>query len=240
MKEPKRSWTNLILALIPPLISIPLSVVAYFAAFMFTFSASQIKADITSDDWGVNVPIFTLFRNLLFLIVFGFWYIMVFVREEKTDIFDSLIHRIRSLKKPLLLLTLIPAGYLLQFLITHLMRYLTTAFPDLMKNYNSTVGSLIEGNVPLLVIITVTLISPVAEEIMFRGLTQKYAEKAIGALPAIIFQAALFGVYHMNIVQGIAALIFGILFGFMARKSGSLIPSILLHAVFNLSAYLIP
>ena len=109
-----------------------------------------------------------------------------------------------------------------------------------MKDYNSNVGSLISGDVSIIMIITVTLISPIAEEIIFRGLTQKYAEKAIGALPAVFFQAALFGVYHMNLVQGIAAVLFGIIFGILAKKSRSLVPSVILHAVFNLSAYLIP
>ena len=240
MKEQRKSWINLIIALIPPLASIPLSVVAYFAAFMFTFSASKVKQDISFDEWGVNVPIFTLIRNLLFLILFGYWYIMVFIKEDGSDIFDSLKKRITSIKKPLFLPALIPAGYILQFLITHLMRFLTGTFPELMKDYNANVGSLIEGNVSILVVITVTFISPVAEEIIFRGLTQKYAEKAIGALPAIFFQAALFGIYHMNLIQGIVAVLFGILFGFMAGKSRSLIPSIILHAVFNFAAYLIP
>ena len=240
MKEQRRSLTNIIMALIPPLASIPLSVVAYFAAFMITYSASTAMPDIASDEWGVNVPVFTLIRNLLFLILFGYWYITVFIKENKTDVFDSLKHRFTSLKKPLLLLTLIPAGYLMQFLITHLMRVLSSSFPEFMKDYNSNVGSLINGDVSIIMILTVTLISPIAEEIIFRGLTQKYAEKAIGALPAVFFQAALFGVYHMNLVQGIAAAVFGIIFGFMAKKTRSLIPSIILHAVFNLSAYLIP
>ena len=228
------------MALIPPLTSVPLSVVAYFAAFMMTYIASNSVPDIATDEWGVNQPIFLLFRNLLFLIVFGYWYVMAFVREPKTDIFDSVKKRLTVIKKPALLILLIPAGYLLQFFITHLMRVLSANFPELMKNYNASAGSLINGEVSILIIITVTLISPSAEEIIFRGLTQKYAEKAIGALPAIFLQAALFGVYHMNLIQGVAAFFFGILFGFMAKKSQSLVPSIILHAVFNLAAYLIP
>ena len=228
------------MALIPPLASIPLSVVAYFAAFMITFCASKAAPDIASDEWGVNVPIFTMIRYLLFLILFSYWYIMVFVKEKKTDIFDSIKKRFTVIKKPVLLLLLIPAGYIMQFLITHLMRLLTTSFPELMKDYNTNVGSLITGNVSVILLITSVLISPIAEEILFRGLTQKYAEKAAGALPAVFIQAVLFGLYHMNLVQGIAALFFGIIFGFMAKKSKSLVPSIILHAVFNLSAYLIP
>ena len=51
------------MALIPPLASIPLSVVAYFAAFMITFTVSKASPDIASDEWGVNVPIFTMIRN---------------------------------------------------------------------------------------------------------------------------------------------------------------------------------
>ena len=228
------------MALIPPLASIPLSVVAYFAAFMITFIVSKASPDIASDEWGVNVPIFTLIRYLLFLILFGYWCIMVFVKEKKTDIFDSVKKQFTVIKKPVLLLLLIPAGYVIQFLITHLIRLLSSSFPELMKDYNTDVGSLITGNVSVILLITAVLISPIAEEILFRGLTREYAEKAVGAIPAIFVQAVLFGVYHMNLVQGIAAVVFGIIFGFMAKKSKSLVPSIILHAVFNLSAYLIP
>ena len=243
MKEQRKSLTNFILMLLPPLSSSVLSVVAYFAAFMLTYLISFFSTEIATDEWGVNVPIFLLFRNLIMLIIFASWYYNFILKPAKkhTDPFEAIIESFSLFKKRLYFIpVLVAAGYILQLLTTLLLRYLSTLMPELMKSYTESVSSLIGGTASLLTVFTVTFISPIAEEIMFRGLSQKYAERAFGALPAIFIQAALFGIYHMNIIQGIYAFLFGILFGFMAHKSKSLMPSILLHAVINLSAYLIP
>ena len=57
---------------------------------------------------------------------------------------------------------------------------------------------------------------------------------------AIIIQAVLFALYHGNLIQICYALIFGILFGIIAVKFNSLVPSTLIHMVVNGTLYLIP
>ena len=196
MKEQRKSWTNLILAILPPLSTIAMTVVAYFAAFMGSYILLGSNEDLETDKLGVHVPLFMLIRNFLMLIAFSYWYYIFFLRKKEQDVFENIKDSIRSVKK--------------------------------------------HGEVSIITLIYVILLAPIAEELLFRGLTQKYAERAIGALPAIFFQAAIFGIYHMNLVQGIYAFIFGLLLGFIARKSKALFPCILLHMVINLSAYLIP
>ena len=85
MKEQRKSWTNIILAILPPLSTVVMTVVAYFAAFMLTYIISFFSVEILTDDWGVNVPIFLLFRNLIMLIFFASWYYHFILKlQEKT------------------------------------------------------------------------------------------------------------------------------------------------------------
>ena len=233
MKEQRKSWTNIILAILPPLSTVVMTVVAYFAAFMGSYILIGKYEDLETDTFGVYAPLFLLIRNILMLIAFSYWYYIFFLRKKEPDIIDNIKAGFRSVKKPVFYIIIVIGGYILQFIVTHIIRLLTSLLPDFMSGYNSEVGS-------VLTLLSVALIAPIAEELLFRGLTQKYAERAIGALPAIFFQAALFGIYHMNIVQGIYAFIFGIIFGFIARKTKSVFPGIVLHIIFNISAYLIP
>ena len=240
MKEQRKSWTNLILAILPPLSTIAMTVVAYFAAFMGSYILLGSNEDLETDKLGVHVPLFMLIRNLLMLIAFSYWYYIFFLRKKEPDVFENIKDSIRSVKKTAFYALIIDGGYIIQFIVTHILRLLTAILPEFMADYNTEVGSLIHGEVSIITLIYVILLAPIAEELLFRGLTQKYAERAIGALPSIFFQAAIFGIYHMNLVQGIYAFIFGLLLGFIARKSKALFPCILLHMVINLSAYLIP
>ncbi len=111
-------------------------------------------------------------------------------------------------------------------------------FPNLFESYTETIGSLFHGNIVIVVLYTV-IIAPVAEELVFRGVI---LHKAGGVLPFIganILQAAFFGIYHQDIVQGIYAALLGFLLGLTYRKFNSLYAPILLHILVNASAFLV-
>ena len=62
-----------------------------------------------------------------------------------------------------------------------------------------------------MVIFATVCLAPIGEELVFRGLTMKYAEKAFGRFwAANLLQAFLFGVIHMNWVQGVYAFFGGL------------------------------
>lgn len=86
--------------------------------------------------------------------------------------------------------------------------------------------------------------SPIQEEVIFRGLLQSTLERRVGlSLPvmgtsvsfAVLAVAVLFGLIHLavGIATAIAAFVLGILAGELRRRSSSLIPAIILHAIFN-------
>ena len=50
---------------------------------------------------------------------------------------------------------------------------------------------------------------------------------------AILVSAVYFGVFHLNVVQGIYAGVMGLFMAYVAYKYSSIIPSIIFHAMFN-------
>lgn len=138
-----------------------------------------------------------------------------------------------------LLLATFLLGVALQLLIS---MCLNAVFPLLPQNmseeYNQLIESLIGGNVWLSLLVTVIL-APLAEELLFRGVTLKKAQKIMPFLAANILQAFLFGLYHGNLIQGTYAFVLGLILGFTAEYFHSVWASILLHAFVNGSAELL-
>ena len=56
---------------------------------------------------------------------------------------------------------------------------------------------------------------------------------------ANLIQALLFGIFHMNIVQGIYTCLLGFLLGYMAYRYDSILAPMITHALFNLFGTLI-
>lgn len=83
------------------------------------------------------------------------------------------------------------------------------------------------------------IISPVTEEIIFRGLIFNRMKKYYPTILAIIASAALFGVWHGNTVQAIYGTCMGILLAYTYEKFGSFLIPCLFHAVANISVYTI-
>ena len=67
----------------------------------------------------------------------------------------------------------------------------------------------------------------IAEELLFRG-----------SAAAIFAPALLFGVLHLDLAQGLTAFACGVFLGWLAERSGSILPGMLLHLVNNALAFL--
>lgn len=75
----------------------------------------------------------------------------------------------------------------------------------------------------------------VAEEVMFRGLLFRSFKKDMPTYFAVIYSAVLFGLVHLNWLQGTAAMLLGIYLGYICWLSGSIFPAMLAHFVNNLT-----
>ncbi|MGA9853448.1 MAG: type II CAAX endopeptidase family protein [Gammaproteobacteria bacterium] len=100
---------------------------------------------------------------------------------------------------------------------------------------------------PWLSVIYFVICASFQEEVIFRGLLQTTLTKRLSGslrLPGnivstpAIFIAVLFGVIHLKIgiFTAFSALVLGLLAGELRQRSGSLLPAVLTHAIFNAAA----
>lgn len=77
----------------------------------------------------------------------------------------------------------------------------------------------------------------IAEELLFRGAFQGLM-RPCGSAAAIFAPALLFSVLHLDLAQGLTAFACGVFLGWLAERSGSILPGMLLHLVNNTLAFL--
>lgn len=85
-------------------------------------------------------------------------------------------------------------------------------------------------------LIGVCLVIPVAEELIFRGMGYLSLRDEMGAVPAAIFSAVFFGLFHGNLVQGIYAAGLGLILAFIMEKYQSLTAAWLTHVAMNIGS----
>lgn len=89
--------------------------------------------------------------------------------------------------------------------------------------------------------IAVGVVAPVAEEMVFRGAILRKLLDAMGnnrSWAAVVATAALFGIVHGNMAQGVNAFVLGLLIGWMYVRTRSIVPGIAFHLTNNTIAYI--
>ncbi|MDZ7317194.1 MAG: CPBP family intramembrane metalloprotease [candidate division KSB1 bacterium] len=95
-------------------------------------------------------------------------------------------------------------------------------------NWREAIGVLFGGAV----------VAAAAEEMLFRGLLQRSLERFRDPASAIVSASVLFALVHFNPWTSIQILLLGVALGYAAWKSGSVIPSMILHGLNNLLSML--
>lgn len=84
------------------------------------------------------------------------------------------------------------------------------------------------------------VVSPFAEEVVFRGVIYNRAKTCFSSVTApMILSSLLFGVYHGNIVQMLYGFLMGMLIAFVYEKCGRFVYAFLFHAAANAAVYVI-
>ena len=83
------------------------------------------------------------------------------------------------------------------------------------------------------------IVSPVAEEMVFRGIVFNRLKRFFGKNIAIAGSALIFGLYHGNMVQGLYGFILGLLIAFFYEQYGSFVVPVLLHSAVNVCVYIV-
>lgn len=158
----------------------------------------------------------------------GFWYWKRFCPKKQPR------RKISAIVNPWIIGGLAVMMVGMQYISTYVVMLLAIINPGWYQTYEELLKSVGFGNVTPLLALYSVIIAPISEELIFRGVTMKYAAKAMPFVMANIMQAFLFGLFHANIIQGTYAFVVGLFCGYVCYKGGSLYLSILFHMMFNL------
>jgi len=92
----------------------------------------------------------------------------------------------------------------------------------------------------ILLFIAVVILAPLGEEIVFRGFLQQILEKHWKDITrAILFTSLIFSLIHMNPYWFVQIYFLGVILGFLAWKTKSIIAPLILHGLNNSMALLL-
>jgi uncharacterized protein len=90
------------------------------------------------------------------------------------------------------------------------------------------------GDAGLAVLAVLVIVgAPIVEELLYRGLLLRALARRVSTNIAIGVSAAVFALTHFQPIQFPALLVFGVILGVLATRTGRLGPGILAHAAFN-------
>jgi membrane protease YdiL (CAAX protease family) len=86
------------------------------------------------------------------------------------------------------------------------------------------------------IFISIVILAPLIEEVFFRGYMFKLLLDQLGDNPAILVTSVLFAVVHINLYTFLPILIMGGVMGWARKRTGSIVPSLVMHSMNNLIA----
>lgn len=194
------------------------------------FQNSNINLDMFLEEQGY----YLLIANSIIIIIYYRWYKKL--KKKEKAIIKQKIFTVKNFGLIFLLgfgLIFVDTG-IMNLLLTFLSRYL----PLYVSNYLSKY-SLFAGDNLYILLISSVIMTPIAEELVFRGVILKKSNNGIPFYAANIFQSILFAMVHMNWIRFIYTLPTGLIYGYVYKRYKSLMPTIILHILNNAVALLI-
>ncbi len=94
-------------------------------------------------------------------------------------------------------------------------------------------NNLVMNNSIWVTLLSVGIIVPISEEIVFRGSVFKNLSEHFDIKWVIVIQAVIFSVYHFNLVQALPTLVIGLVIGFTVYYTNSILSGIIIHILNN-------
>lgn len=236
------AWTALYMAItfmVQLMLSFAYGMIAFFVAFQSAGRTMDTGAVQESIQYAMGLLtkgwmmiLITLLCDMVLMAGFGTWY---YFRERQYP-FRPNYKSVFSLKNIGCIIVMGVLGQYASNLIATLTGVLIPSamdsYEDLAQNFDLSTAS------PVLMILAVCIVGPIAEELVFRGMIFGKLRRAFSFWPAAIISGIMFGVFHMNIMQGVYASVLGVLLAYVYEKTQTIFGSIFFHIVFNASSYI--
>lgn len=205
-------------------------VIVFYFMFLASFTFPLLVPNGNLDNLWIDLDFNTLLSivwSVTCSVFFGIWYYRSCGGDYKLNLKKD-FHPLQLAG----LVVLVPAT---QLATSVLIGIISTIFPQWLEDYQELMESAGMGNdISILMMIYSVCLAPFSEEFIFRGVTMRLARRAFPFWFANILQAFLFGVFHMNMLQGCYAFALGLILGYVCEKGGSIYYSILFHFLYNL------
>jgi membrane protease YdiL (CAAX protease family) len=86
---------------------------------------------------------------------------------------------------------------------------------------------------PLVTVLAVVVVAPIAEEVFFRGVVYNAWEREYGYRRALLGSALLFGIVHLSLYNFGPIFLLGLLLAYVYARTRSLLTVVAVHATFN-------
>lgn len=233
----KFRFSEFLMSIIPLFIMLCLNTAATIPAVIIgiienrknnTLDMSDVASILSSDKAQIALTIGFVIYAITSIIIFYIWYKKAFLKNLPV-ISNKEVFTVKNI-----VLTILGALGTSSVISFYLM-VVNALAPSVMESYAQTMDSAGLGSNIFTTVIYACILGPIAEELMFRGVTQAYLVRSNAHTAVVIFfQALLFGIAHMNLVQSSYALILGLFLGYLRYKSGNLRITIFAHIIFNI------
>ncbi len=176
-----------------------------------------------------HMTVILLAVNLLLLLFMGLWYYLLALKKRPEG--AGRREAPFTWKSAGIILCI---AISLQCLISVLLAVWQYLDPKQIEAYAELIEQSGIGTLTLFSAIATVVMAPIAEELVFRGVVIEYLKRTGAGFWVINgIQALFFGIYHLNLVQGVYAFIMGLACGYLALKYRTLLASVCLHMAFN-------
>lgn len=129
-------------------------------------------------------------------------------------------------------LLIIPFAVTFMYSANMIVTMIEKIFPSISHSFDETAKAIYGANI-YIQIATAVILGPIVEELIFRGLMYIRLKRMFGGAVAALVTGLIFGIYHMNISQGIYAFIFSYAAIFVYEKYKNICAPIIFHMAAN-------
>lgn len=179
-------------------------------------------------------PMTVMVSHLLIITTFGVW--MYFIRRGIDRIHILPVKSLKDKKLATIIGLCVVCGLCLCIFANGVVAIEAATIPSVVEDYIKMANNSGFGKSPFAIFAAVCL-APIGEELLCRGVCLHFGKKSFGKFwYANILQAVLFGVLHMNWVQGVYAFFIGLVLGILVERYESLLPAMFVHFIVNFSS----
>lgn len=205
-------------------------------SFVFGIRHSGVEEELLTENFNEMISSQTLIA-IVYAAIFSMMVYYVISRSRKENILK--VCSFKKIDKKNILISII-GGISFLFINAFLVSLISriNIFSQYMRSFEEFSDTIFSTDI-LLMILSIGIIAPIIEEIIFRGLIFRELKKTMSITSVVIIQAVLFGIFHMRIIQMIYATILGLFLGLVFIMIKSIWAPILVHVCYNLTSVLI-